>query len=82
MAKRFDGQDEACIVLGGDTAPLPKRDTAPQFSAHICCDEMSLGMEPGFGPGDFVLDGDPLSPSPRGAPNLLPMFIVAKRIDG
>ena len=28
---------------------------------------MSLGMEVGLGPGDFVLDGDPASPSPKGA---------------
>jgi len=27
---------------------------------------MSLGMELGLGPGDFVLDRDPVSPSPKG----------------
>jgi len=27
---------------------------------------MSLGMELGLGPGDFVLDGDPAHPSPKG----------------
>ena len=27
---------------------------------------MSLGMEVGIGPGDFVLDGDPVAPSPKG----------------
>ena len=27
---------------------------------------MSLGMELGLDPGDFVLDGDPVAPSPRG----------------
>ena len=27
---------------------------------------MSLGMELGLGPGDFVLDGDPVAPSPKG----------------
>jgi len=27
---------------------------------------MSLGMELGLGPGDFVLDGDPFAPSPKG----------------
>ena len=46
---------------------------------------MPLGMEVGLGPGDFVLDEDPASPSPKGgdgAPNVRPMFIVAKRLDG
>ena len=27
---------------------------------------MSLGMELGLGPGDFVLDGDPVALSPKG----------------
>jgi len=38
---------------------------------------MPLGMEVGLGPGDFVLDGDPAP-----LPILLPMYIVAKRLDG
>ena len=29
------------IVLDGDPAPLPQRGTAPQFLAHICCDQMA-----------------------------------------
>ena len=28
--------------------------------------KMSLGMELGLDPGDFVLDGDPVAPSPKG----------------
>jgi len=28
--------------------------------------KMPLGMEVGLSPGDFVLDGDPASPSPKG----------------
>ena len=28
--------------------------------------KMSLGMELGLGPGDFVLDGDPVALSPKG----------------
>ena len=28
--------------------------------------KMSLGMELGLGTGDFVLDGDPAPPSPKG----------------
>jgi len=29
------------------------------------CIKMSLGMELGLDPGDFVLDGDPVAPSPK-----------------
>ena len=42
-----------------------KRDTAPNFFAHVYCEKtvgcirMPLGMEVGLGPGDIVLDGDP-----------------------
>jgi len=45
---------------------------APQFSAHISCGQMAawikmtLGMELGLGPGDFVLDGEPALPPQRG----------------
>ena len=52
---------------------LPQRGTAPtQFSPNICCGQMaacikmSFGMELGLSPGDFVLDGDPTLPSPKG----------------
>jgi len=75
----------------GTQLPLPQRDTA-QFSAHICCSQMaawiklSLAMELGLGPGDFMLDGGPAPPSPKGGqsptPNFRLMFIVAKRPDG
>jgi len=49
--------------------------------------KMPLGMVLDLGPGDFVLDGDPAVPSPKGVepppfPNFRPMFIVAKRLDG
>jgi len=60
------------IVLDGDPAPLPKGAQPPEFSAHIYCGQMaawikmSLGMELRLGPG----------------PNVRPMFIVAKRLDG
>ena len=41
---------------------------------------MSLGMDLGLGPGDFVLDGDPAIPPKGGGcappPNFRPMFIV------
>ena len=48
--------------------------------------KMSLGMEIGLDPGDFVLDGDPVAPSPKKAgadpQKFRPMFIVTKRLDG
>jgi len=31
------GRSPGHIVLDGDPAPLPKRGTASQFSAHACC---------------------------------------------
>jgi len=53
------------IVLDGDPAP-PKRATAPQFSAHVCCDQTAewirchyIGTEPEV--DHIVLDGDPAS---------------------
>jgi len=59
------------IVLDGDPAPLPRRGTAPQFSAHVHYGQMAgwikmpLGMEIGLGPGDFVLDEDPAPRFPK-----------------
>ena len=46
---------------------------------------MTLGMEVGLGPGDFVFDGDPVLPPEKKAqppPNFWPMSIVTKRLDG
>jgi len=40
VAKWLDGWRRH-IVLDDDPAPLPKRGTAPQFLAHICCDQMA-----------------------------------------
>jgi len=31
------GLGPGCIVIHGDTAPSPKRGTAPQFLAHVYC---------------------------------------------
>jgi len=36
--------------------------------------KMSLGMELGLGPGDFVLDGDLALPSPKGGGCAAPKF--------
>ena len=53
----------------GPSSPSPKGHS-PQFSAHVCCGQMaawikiSLGMQLGLGPGDFVLNADPTPGSP------------------
>ena len=46
--------------------------------------KMQLGMEVGFGPGDFVLDGEQVLSPKKGAepPNFGPMSVAAKRLDG
>ena len=46
--------------------------------------KVSLVMELGLGPGDFVLDGDNAPPSQKAAepPNFPPMFIADKQLDG
>ena len=81
-------------VLDGDPAPSPKQQAEPPiFEASLLrpngwtgCIKMPLGMEVGLSPGDFVLDGklgtQPLSPKSGRAPNLRPIPIVAKRLDG
>jgi len=46
---------------------------------------MPLGMELGLGQGDFMFDGDPVTPRTEGTPTttqFLTMFIVAKQLDG
>jgi len=56
-----------------------------QFIALSSSIKMPLGVEVSLGPGDFVLDGDPLhSPKKGGTPYPIsrPMSIVAKRLDG
>jgi len=56
----------------------PKRDTAPQFSVHVYCDQTAgwlktpLGTEVDLGRGHIVLDGDPALP-PKGHSSL-PLF--------
>ena len=73
-------------------SPFPQRGRSPppQFSVHFYCGQtagcikMPLGTDVGLSPEDFVLDGDPFTPSQKGAepPNFRPVFIVAKRLDG
>jgi len=66
------------IVLDGDPVPLPKRGTAPQFSAHVCCGQtagwikMALGTKVDLCPRDVVLDGDTTPPQKGG--NSIPHF--------
>jgi len=62
------------IVLDGDTAPLPKREQSPQFSAHVYRDRRLHGtschlacMEVELGLGHIVLDGDTAPPPQKGA---------------
>jgi len=56
------GLGPAYIVLDGDTAPLPKKGTDPQFLAHVYCGQTAgwiktpLGTEVDLGPGHFVLN--------------------------
>ena len=72
----------------GSSSPSPKGQ--PQFSVHICYGQMAgwikmpLGRELGLSPSDIVLDGDSAHPPRKGdrAPNIRPMSIVAKRLDG
>ena len=46
---------------------------------------MKLGMQVSLGPGDFVLDGDPVPLHKKGAEpphNFRPMSLVTKRLNG
>jgi len=45
---------------------------------------MSLGVEVGLDPGDFVFDGDQFTfrKKAQPLPNFWPVSIVAKRLDG
>jgi len=65
--------------------PLPQKgvEPPPQFLAHFYCGQtagwikIALGMELGLGPGDFVLDGDPAAPSPKGGGGVeFPNFVL------
>jgi len=59
------GLDPNDIVLDGTQVPLPNRDRAPNFLAHVYCAQtagcikMPLGMEVGLDSSDIVLDEDP-----------------------
>jgi len=59
-----------CTVLRA--VILTQYSSLPYFSAHVyCCQtalciRIPLGTEVGLGPGDIVLDGDPVPPTERG----------------
>ena len=71
-------------VRWGPSSSFPKKgaEPHPQVSSHVYCDQtagcikITLGMEVGLSPGDFVLDGDQ-APSPKrcGAPNFRPRLL-------
>jgi len=61
-------QPSRLCVRWGPSLPSPKRAYSPQFSANVGCGQttewtkMTLGMDTGLGPGDFVFDWDPATP--------------------
>jgi len=68
-------------IRRGPSSPR-KGHSNPLFSAHFYCGQtaacikMPLGMGLGLGPGEFVLDGDPLPP------NFRPISVAAKWLHG
>jgi len=63
-------------VLDGDPTLPSKKGTAPNFWPMSIVAKsldgsikMPLGTEVGFGPGGFVLDGDPASPPKKVQPH-------------
>jgi len=61
-----------CVRWGPNSSSPKGAQPLPQFSAHFYCGQtaacikMPLGIELCLGPGDFVLDGDPAPPPPKG----------------
>jgi len=67
----------------------PQNGTAPtQFSVHVYCGKtagwikMPLGTEVGLGPGDIVLDGDPVPPKRGTASQFSAQVYCGQRLDG
>jgi len=60
----------------GIQLPPKEAQPPPQFSAHVCCEQMAgwikmpLGMETGLGRGHILLDGDPAPPKKGQAPHV------------
>jgi len=79
------------FVLDGEPARFPKGQSPTKFSAHIYCGQtaawikMPLGTAVDLGLRDIVSDVDPATPGKKCTPtppNLWPMSIVAKWLDG
>jgi len=66
-------------VRWAPNSPQKRGTASPQFLAHVHCGEMAgwikmpLGVEVGFGPSDFVLDGD-TAPPPQKKGTWPPIF--------
>jgi len=77
-------------VLDGTELHTSKGAQPPNFRPYLWwpngwMHQYTLGTEVGLGAGDVVSDGVPAAPPPlKGAhsPNLRPMSVVAKRLDG
>ena len=76
-------------VIWGPRSPSPKGGGGPKFPAHVYCGQTAgwmklvLRMEVGLSPGDFVLDGVPVTFPQKGrnpSQNFWPICIVAKRL--
>jgi len=86
------GLEPGHIVLDDYSAPLPQRDTAPNFRPISVLAKwldgsrcyLVIGREVGLGPSDIVLNGYQAPPPQKGgrAPNFRPMSIAAKRLHG
>jgi len=68
----FSNQHSCALNVGYSIWHKTQRHTQPHIWATV------------FGPGEFVLDGDPTPLPKKGTepPNFRPMFIVAKRLSG
>jgi len=62
--------------------PLLKGHSHPLFTAHDCYEQtageinMPLSREVGLGPGDIVLDGDPVPPKGGTTPQLFALYLL------
>jgi len=91
-------QDETChagmprpwphCVRRKPSSPSPKGHSPPIFGPYLLRTNDWMDQDAtwygaiGLGPGDFLLNGDPAAPPPKGgAANFRPMSIVAKQLD-
>ena len=62
---------------GGGTSPPPNFRPISVAAKWLACIKMSLGMELGLGPGDFVLDGDLAPPQKGGGAPIFGPFLLS-----